>query len=366
MTPNQLVALQVDDTLQPPRWLHNAFLQTVLATTPRAMATVLATERPLLIDGGRDMTGYDPHRNVRLLAYYNPRLRIANARGVAVLLHGWEGSSHSTYNLELTNALTHAGYDVFRLNLRDHGPNLHYNAYALNRGFFFGTLIEEAACALQRLAELAGDQPLHLIGSSMGGNFVLRLGIRQATHPVPNLRGIVAINPAINPERSTAAIDYRGPFRRFFRSRWLHSLLMKQQLFPELYDFSPLIRIPSIMQMTEYIVQHYSPWSSANDYFQRYTITGSALDALPVKTTIITAFDDEIVPVADFYALGHNDLLTFRVLRHGGHMGYLAGTAPRRMLSEYVLEALAQLSGDPLQPTGDPVVQSGAGKRQPR
>jgi predicted alpha/beta-fold hydrolase len=329
------------------------------------VASTLATERALLIDGGRDLTGNDPHGTVRLLAYYNPRLRIAINRGVAVLLHGWEGSSHSTYNLEFTNSLTRAGYDVFRLNLRDHGPNLHYNAYALNPGIFLGTLIDEVGCALQRVADLAGDQPLHVIGSSLGGNFALRLGMRQTTHPIPNLRGIIAINPAINPERSTTAIDLRGPFRRFFRSRWLRSLLMKQQLFPELYDFAPLISIRSILQMTEYVVQHYSPWQSANDYFRRYTITGSALEALCVKTTIITAFDDEIVPVADFYALGHNDLLTFRVLRHGGHLGYLAGAAPRRRLSNYVLEALAQLQDEPIQPTQRSVVQSGADNPQP-
>jgi len=75
-------------------------------------------------------------------------------------------------------------------------------------------------------------QPVFLIGSSMGGNFVLRLGIRHGTHPIPNLALVVAVNPAIHPQHSTSVVDERGTYRRFFRRRWLRSLLMKQRLFP--------------------------------------------------------------------------------------------------------------------------------------
>jgi len=46
--------------------------------------------------------------------------------------------------------------------------------------------------------------------------------------------------------------------------------------------------------------------------------------------------------VTDFYALGTNPLLTLRVLRYGGHLGYLAGTLPRRVLSNLVLETLGR------------------------
>jgi len=162
----------------PHRWVRSGHTQTLLARyRPRAL-NALPIEQPLLLDAGPDVTGYAPERPVRLLGYYTPRVTPGASRGLVLTLHGWEGCSHSTYNLLIAHALIEAGYDVFRLNLRDHGPGLHVNPYALNPGLFLGTLIDETATAVQRVAEMAGDRPFYIVGASMGGSFALRLAIR--------------------------------------------------------------------------------------------------------------------------------------------------------------------------------------------
>ena len=52
-------------------------------------------------------------------------------RGLALLLHGWEGSAESSY-MRLTAAqLLARGFDVFRLNFRDHGDSHHLNEGAV-------------------------------------------------------------------------------------------------------------------------------------------------------------------------------------------------------------------------------------------
>ena len=55
------------------------------------------------------------------------RLGREPAQRLAVLLHGWEGSAASLYILSLAQRLFDHGYEVLRLNLRDHGDTYHLN-----------------------------------------------------------------------------------------------------------------------------------------------------------------------------------------------------------------------------------------------
>ena len=137
----------------------------------------------VLLDAGPDHTGFDPGRSVRLLGLYTPgRLGpgAGEPRGLAMLLHGWEGDSHSAYNLSMGSALVRAGYDVLRLNMRDHGPTHH-----LNKGLFYATLIQEVHAAAKQVGLLAGRRPFFLIGASLGANFVVRMALRNVRNPIP-------------------------------------------------------------------------------------------------------------------------------------------------------------------------------------
>ena len=55
-----------------------------------------------------------------------------------MLLHGWEGSAESSCVLSLGSLLYSAGYDVLRLNLRDHG-----GTQRLNREIFHSCRLPE-------------------------------------------------------------------------------------------------------------------------------------------------------------------------------------------------------------------------------
>jgi predicted alpha/beta-fold hydrolase len=299
---------------------------------------MLPGEQVVVLDAGRDYTDYDDY--ARLMGYYNERQTPEASRGVVISLHGWEGGSHSAYNLIIGKRLLAEGYDLFRLNLRDHGPRLQVDPYALNRGLFLGTLIDEAHCAAQRVAAWAHDLPVYLVGPSLGGNFVLRMAARQAMQPIANLRRVVAISPAINPARATDRIDAQYAFRRYFRDRWLHSVLTKEQLFPHIYDFSPLIHMSRLRPMTEWLVRHYSDYGDADDYFSRYSVMGDALAGLTVPTTILTAADDPVIAVEDFETLTPSPLLDLRIERFGGHVGFVDLWPPRHLLPEMILAEL--------------------------
>ncbi len=333
-------------TLRPFRphpWVRSARAQTLLARwTPRSVAALRRLEQPVLLDAGRDVTGMDPAGPVRLLGYYVPRQMDRPSRGLVLTLHGWEGCSHSSYNLVLCRALVQAGYDVFRLNLRDHGPGYHVDPHALNPGLFLGTLLDEVAVAVGRVAEMAGRRPFCIVGASLGGNFALRLAIRHRATPFPNLRRVVAICPAVNPARASDNIDAHRDVRFYFRRRWVRSLLAKQRLFPERYDFGPLLKLPRLREMTEWLVRHYTPYRDADDYFRRYTVHAALLQRLTVPTTIIATADDTVIPVVDLQALPPHPLLDLQIYPVGGHVGFVDLFPFKHCLPDLLLAALAR------------------------
>jgi uncharacterized protein len=319
--------------------IRNGAVQTVLSTAKWDIPEPLRRSgMPILIDAGPDETGEE--HNVRLLAYYTPRQTPGPGKGVVVLLHGWEGCSHSNYNLVTTRELANSGFDVFRLNMRDHGPGYHIHPQALNRGVFLGTLLAETVRGIARCAELLKPLPSYVVGFSMGGNFALRTAIHLDKLPVPRLRKVVAVNPAINPLWSTERIDSHPALRRYFREPWLEQLRQIQRLYPQRYDFAPLEQISSLVDMTTWLVRKSELYPDAEAYFLAYAVLGNATSDLRVPTRIITSMDDPIIPVADFYGLAPSPNLKIDMHRHGGHVGYMEGYPPAHQVGVLVRQAI--------------------------
>lgn len=303
----------MDDLFTPARWARSPHLQTIFGSLvlrvlgPNEMA---AAAREMIVDAGD---------GGRLLGHLS-RQPVQPAKGLMILLHGWEGSADSTYILSTGRFFYRRGYDVFRLNLRDHGESHH-----LNRGLFHGALTEETAGAVSRIAGLLPERPCYLIGFSLGGNFALRIALRQANAPIPNLRQVFCISPALDPYKSTLAID-AGPavYRRYFMAKWKRSLRAKQRCFPELYSFDAiLLHHDTCMGLTEAIMPYYTEFGGYRDYFRLYTLTGSALAGLAMPATIFASEDDPVVPVEDYRNLSVNGFLRISLQKHGGHCGFL-------------------------------------------
>lgn len=325
---------------QPSRLLRSSIIQSSLA---RHVPTDLVVRRmihPVVLDAGEDKTPQANGERVKLLGYYGPSLSSNGGRGLVLLFHGWEGCSHSAHTLLLGERFLRAGYDIFHLNLRDHGPNLHLNKYALNRGVFNGTLIDEVAAATSQIAQLAGDKPFYIIGASMGGSFALRLALRHRMTPFHNLKQVITICPAISPEAAVRAIDKNFFYLRYFRERWIESLMAKQTLFPELYDFRPLVSMPTVYGMTDWWASHYTGYTSAHDYYAHYTVTNDDFRHLTVPTTIIHAANDGVIPVADFYQLESHPLLEVQIHPNGGHVGFVDLFPFRHVLPDLVMNVL--------------------------
>jgi predicted alpha/beta-fold hydrolase len=273
----------------------------------RRAAPVMAAEKPILLDCGD---------GVRLQCFHSsPEHSVGR---FAVLLHGWEGSAQSLYVLSLAQQLFERGFDVVRLNLRDHGDTHH-----LNRELFHSCRLPEVVGAVRGLQRMFHRKPLNLVGFSLGGNFALRVAA-QAGNAGLDLARVIAVSPVLDPETTLIALEQAMPgYQRYFIRKWMRSLLKKQAVWPGDYDFRAMGRFASLRRMTAELIRRFTEFPTLDDYLNGYSITGSRLARLEVPATIITALDDPIIPAHSLERLARPSCLRLTVTRFGGHCGFL-------------------------------------------
>jgi hypothetical protein len=319
----------------PPGWLRNPHLQSIVPSLPLRRPQVRHRCRTLLEASAAEVI--DCGDGVRLLAHRATQVALgrAAARRLVVLLHGWEGSSDSLYVLTLGELLIERGYDVVRLNLRDHGDSHH-----LNPEIFHSCRIAEVVGAVQRLQALSPQQRLSLVGFSLGGNFCLRVGARAAAAGL-DIEQIVAVCPVLDPEHTLVQLE-RGfaLYRRYFIWKWRRSLRRKQAAWPQLYDLGKALTLDTLTEMTEHLVCTYGGFPSLREYLHGYAIVDDALATLVPPARIISAADDPIIPVADLARLARPAALGITCTSHGGHCGFYEGGHGSTWLEREVLATL--------------------------
>lgn len=318
-----------------PHWaLRNATLQSILATkSPRRRRW---QKRDGRMETHAQYHLIDAGAGVRLGGYYSPQPAGARARGLAVLIHGWEGSHESGYLYSMACAVYAAGYSVFRLNLRDHGGSHH-----LNREFFHSARIDEVLGAIKAVQAFGNKMPLYVIGFSLGGNFALRVGLHGPAAGIePRLA--IGISPAINPRATMQAID-DGPklFRWYFSNKWRDTVRAKKAAWPDT-DISGLLEGRNLMAITAVFAERQTEYGALDPYFAEYTLDHEMLYASPTPLAIISAHDDAVVPIADFIGLQtQRSLHACELTHYGGHCGFIEDFALNCWAERRVLQWLA-------------------------
>ena len=331
------VAVTLDDGFRPPLWMRNPHVQSVLVSLPFRRPSVVRRAAPLLAVSQEHLL--DCGDGVRLQCFVSRRAAagLADLGKAAVLLHGWEGSSESLYILSLAQKLFDVGFDVVRLNLRDHGSTHH-----LNRELFHSCLLPEVLGATRCIQSMLNGRPLHLAGFSLGGNFMLRVAA-SASEANLDIARVVAVSPVLDPAETLHAIEHGWPiYHRYFIRKWSASLLKKQAAWPSVYDFTELLTLASLRHMTAEMVARFTHFRSLEEYLDGYSITGDRLASLAVPATVITAADDPIIPVRGLEKLAKSAPIAFTVTRYGGHCGFFDQLTGPTWLERRIVEELSE------------------------
>lgn len=320
---------------RPPWPLASAHVQSVLASSALRGARARARHGEFLALGSERLL--DCGDGVRLQAFVHPH---PGARGLVILLHGWEGSVESSYLIAAGGRLWQAGYAVARFNFRDHGDTHH-----LNRELFHSCRLDEVIGAVGALLALCPERPAALVGFSLGGNFALRVAL-HAPKAGLDLRHVIAVCPPIEPAHSLAHIEAAPWFyEQYFVQKWTRSLKRKMALFPEHYPIQDWLRRPRLRGLTERLVERYTDFGRIERYLDGYSVGSGRLRRLDVPATVLAAADDPVIPIGDFLDLelpGHSAL---RIMPRGGHCGFIHDFGLRSWAEDFILARLAAALG---------------------
>jgi predicted alpha/beta-fold hydrolase len=302
--------MTIDFRIQPPLVLRSPHLQTVLSS--RAVRGLGRVGRALL-DSAERVT-IDCRDGVRLVALVNSTDTPAP---LVILLHGWLGNADSPYSRRAASALHRAGFRIARLLLRDHGDTA-----ALNPEMFHSARIDEVVDACNALSRRYGNGRTGVLGFSLGGNFAVRV----AAHPQadPSIAAVLAICPVIDPAAAVTAIDsgWVG-YRWWFLRRWRRALAAKQAAFPDRYDFTDALSLPTIAGLTDYVIPRHSEFPDTECYYAAYRLTHEVIARLRTPVHVVAALDDPVIPGKDVETLVETDRLSVTRSPYGGHCAFI-------------------------------------------
>ncbi len=294
----------ISSQFQPPRFLRNGHVQTILPVIlPRQVRLLVEPERLELADG--DFLDLDWSRMGR------DRL--------AILTHGLEGCSTQTYIRGLAAALLAAGWDVLAWNFRGCSgePNRLLRAYHSGETGDLGAVIDRAVAA--------GYGRVALVGFSLGGNVVLKY-LGEAP-PHPSVKAAIAISAPVDLAACARKLDQRWSNRLYLR-RFLVSLAgkieAKARLYPDRLDARGVRRMRSFQEFDD---RYTGPMHGFRDAADYWTLSSARqfLTRITVPTLLLQPRNDpflapEAYPWPEAEA---SENVFLEAPESGGHVGFL-------------------------------------------
>jgi predicted alpha/beta-fold hydrolase len=244
-----------------------------------------------------------------------------------VLLHGLEGSSESAYMFGTAEKAFVSGFNVIRLNQRNCG-----GTEKLTETLYHSGLSGDIRAVLLELIESDGLKEVFAAGFSMGGNLVLKMAGEFGAAAPLQLRGIVAIAPALDLAACADALAEPRNFlynRHFVKSLKKH-MRHKSRLFPDLFPLEPASfrRISTVRDFDDVVTARFCGFRDAADYYRRSS-SSNVIAAIGRPTLILPAQDDPFVPFTPFQdsALQANPNITLLAPPYGGHCAFISQDA---------------------------------------
>jgi predicted alpha/beta-fold hydrolase len=307
---------------RPPFWARSGVVQTLLGMTSfrtwgrnellqRSRSEVVRLQRGLSLEG-----------------HYAAQVG-RDARGLAILLSGWEGHAGSPYMVSTGRTLYRNGYEVFRITYPDHG-----DTQDLNEAVFSLAMLDQIGEAIRRVAGVIRTRPLFVVGFSMGGNLALNL----ACQGLPGLKAAFAVSPPLDLARSLRTLE-QSVFKVGFLLSLKGSLDRKQRFFPRRYDFKDLQESESVGEVAGELLSLGSK-VGLEHHAARYALTPAKLRKLSAPAYLVTSVDDPVIGSAPYEELRGIDRLALHVQRHGGHVGFSLGLFRRAWYEDLLLQVL--------------------------
>jgi predicted alpha/beta-fold hydrolase len=254
-----------------------------------------------------------------------------------LVLHGLEGSSYSVYVQGILETAQRQGWNGTALNFRscarDPGDLSRMLPNRRPRLYHSGET-EDLDFVVRTLSDRDREGTLFAVGVSLGGNVLLKwLGERA------DAAGIAAAAAVSTPyDLAESARHLETSVGRLYVGSFLATLRRKAldaaARFPEAasrIDVARTTRARSFREFDDAATAPLHDFAGADDYYRRSSSL-AFLPAIAIPTLCLSAEDDPFLPagVLERARTAASPAVDFRVTPRGGHIGFVAGSAPWR------------------------------------
>jgi uncharacterized protein len=294
-----------DSTYRAPEWLPGGHAQTIFPALFRRVAPITDRgERLELPDGDFVDLKWSGNTSARL----------------AILSHGLEADTETSYIQGMARALVRRGWDVLAWNFRGCGrePN------RLLRMYHSGATEDLHAVICHALANHPAAS-VDLVGFSLGGNLTLKyLGERPEIHS-PRLHRAVAFSVPCDLACSSAELATRANWlymERFLREM-RRKIRVKNRMFPDQLDLTGLGQIRTFQQFDDRYTAPIHGFKDAADYWARNSCR-QFLPHITLPTLLINAANDPFLGPGCYprEEAAASEFFHFESPDTGGHVGF--------------------------------------------
>lgn len=296
----------IPSSYKAPRWVPGKHSETVLPSLFREVEGVCYTRERILTPDG-DFLDLD--------------WSCGGCRRVAILSHGLEGSTFSSYVLGMVKVLNAAGWDTVAWNLRGCSGELN-----LQRQFYHAGSTEDLDAVVRHVVSTRQYSEIVLIGFSIGGNIVLKyLGENGSEIASYISKSVVFSVPC----------DLHSCVKKLSQGvncMYLHNFLstLKSKLIEKAIRYPDLLLnkdMSNIHSFTDFDNQFTAPLSGFRDALHYYAecSTTKLISDIRVPTLIVNAQND---PILDFSCspiqeCKNSQWVNLELPSNGGHLGFM-------------------------------------------
>lgn len=239
---------------------------------------------------------------------------VPGSEELLVVVHGLGGSTGSHYMLRAAGAAEAAGLSCLRINLR--------GCDRQSGDFYHAGLTDDLHAALAS-EDLARYRKIYVLGYSLGGHVVLKLGTEEGD---PRLAAVAAVCAPLDLARSQKEIDAPAVwiYRRYLLAslNGIYAAVAARRPLAQLpLPVEQALRIRTIREWDDRIVAPRHGFADAGDYYARAS-AAPRLPDLRIPALLINAEGDPMVPAHAVRAAlaDRSSPLEVRWLDRGGHV----------------------------------------------
>lgn len=248
-----------------------------------------------------------------------------SVENVILLAHGLSGCHGSPYMVRWARRLTETGWTVYRMDLRGCGA-----AKPFARGISHAGRSDDLRAGLDWIAHRHSSARIAAAAVSLGGNQLLRLagrigaGLDQQPAWMDRWAGLAVVAPPIDLVRCSENMSRLS--RRLYNYYFIRTLFERIPPRIESHDLFAAVasggRPKDLYELDDRLTAPLSGFAGAEDYYQQcgaIAVTG----ANPLRTLVLVADDDPIVPVGCFENADWPRKTRLIRKKTGGHAGFV-------------------------------------------